>query len=260
MAKIPYASAVGSLMYAMLCTRPDICYAVGNVSRYQSNPGHEHWNAVKYILKYLKSTRNLVLVYKGGALNPIGYIDSDFQASLEDSKSTSGMVFTLGGGAVVWRSAKQTVISDSTMEAEYIAEAEAAKELVWLRKFFTSIGVVPGMEKPLVLLCDNNGAIVLQQENHAHKTLHISQAPSGLPPATTSHHYTPAASKNKQHKPTSIGSGTLDPIPAASTPGKTNLVLQILVQHQHHKKLFLLILALQRPNQKPLNKKITTWM
>ncbi|KAM6577772.1 hypothetical protein CsatB_029609 [Cannabis sativa] len=169
MAKIPYASAVGSLMYAMLCTRPDICYAVGIVSRYQSNPGQEHWNAVKYILKYLKSTRNLVLVYKGGALNPIGYTDSDFQASLEDRKSTSGMVFTLGGGAVVWRSAKQTAISDSTMEAEYIAAAEAAKELVWLRKFFTSIGVVPGMEKPLVLLCDNNGAIANSKEPRSHK-------------------------------------------------------------------------------------------
>ncbi|KAM6562912.1 hypothetical protein CsatB_022910 [Cannabis sativa] len=169
MANIPYASAVGSLMYAMLCTRPDICYAVGIVSRYQSNPGQEHWNAVKYILKYLKSTRNFVLVYKGGASNPIGYTDSDFQASLEDRKSTSGMVFTLGGGAVVWRSAKQTSISDSTMEAEYIAAAEAAKELVWLRKFFTSIGVVPGMEKPLVLLCDNNGAIANSKEPRSHK-------------------------------------------------------------------------------------------
>lgn len=78
MAKIPHASPVGSLMYAMLCTRPDICYAVGIVSRYQSNPGQEHWNDVKYILKYLKSTRDYVLVYKGGALNPIGYTDSDF--------------------------------------------------------------------------------------------------------------------------------------------------------------------------------------
>ncbi|KAM6556274.1 hypothetical protein CsatB_003293 [Cannabis sativa] len=169
MAKIPYASAVGSLMYAMLCTRPDICYAVGIVSRYQSNPGRVHWNAVKYILKYLKSTRDYVLVYKGGALNPLGYTDSDFQGCLEDRKSTSGMVFTLGGGAVVWRSAKQTAISDSTMEAEYIAAAEAAKEVVWLRKFFTSLGVVPGMERPLVLLCDNTGAIANSKEPRSHK-------------------------------------------------------------------------------------------
>ena len=78
MRKILYPSAVGSLMYAMLCTRPDICYAVGVVSRYQSNPGPEHWIAVKHILKYLRRTRDYMLVYKGGVLNPVGYTDSDF--------------------------------------------------------------------------------------------------------------------------------------------------------------------------------------
>ena len=80
MRRVPYASAVGSLMYAMLCTRPDICYAVGIVSRYQSNPGKEHWIAVKHILKYLRRTRNYVLVYLGGDLKPIDYTDSDFQS------------------------------------------------------------------------------------------------------------------------------------------------------------------------------------
>ena len=78
MSKVPYASAVGSLMYAMLCTRPDICHAVGMVSRYQANPGLKHWQAVKHILKYLKRTRNYMLVYSGRDLTPIGYIDSDF--------------------------------------------------------------------------------------------------------------------------------------------------------------------------------------
>ena len=75
MRRVPYASAVGSLMYAMLCTRPDICYAVGIVSRYQSNPRLDHWIAVKHILKYLRRTRNYMLVYSGGDLNPIGYTD-----------------------------------------------------------------------------------------------------------------------------------------------------------------------------------------
>ena len=72
MRRVPYASAVGSLMYAKLCTRPDICYAVGIVSRYQSNPGLDHWIAVKHILKYLRRTRNCMLVYPGGDLKPIG--------------------------------------------------------------------------------------------------------------------------------------------------------------------------------------------
>ena len=79
MRRVPYASAVGSLMYAMLCTRPDICFAVGVVSRYQSNPGLDHWVAVKHILKYLRRTRNYMLVYSGRELISIGYTDSDFQ-------------------------------------------------------------------------------------------------------------------------------------------------------------------------------------
>ena len=77
---IPYASAVGSLMYAMLCTRPDICFIVGMVSRYQSDPSEEHWIAVKYIFKYLRRTRDYMLVYYDESLEPIGYIDSDFQS------------------------------------------------------------------------------------------------------------------------------------------------------------------------------------
>ena len=101
MRRVPYASAVGSLMYAMLCTRPDICYAVGVVSRYQSNPGREHWIAVKHILKYLKRTRGNMLVYSGDDLNLLGYTDSDFQGDRDYRKSTSGSVFTLGGGAIV---------------------------------------------------------------------------------------------------------------------------------------------------------------
>ena len=88
MRDIPYASAVGSLMYAMLCTRPDICYSVGVASRFQSNPGPEHWIAVKCILKYLRRTRNFMLVYSGQELIPYGYTDSDFQSDKDQRKST----------------------------------------------------------------------------------------------------------------------------------------------------------------------------
>ena len=76
MRRVPCASAVGSLMYAMLCTRPDICYTVGIVSRYQSNPGLDHWTAVKHILQYLRRMRNYMLVYSGGDLNPIETVES----------------------------------------------------------------------------------------------------------------------------------------------------------------------------------------
>ena len=94
MSKKPYASAVGSLMYAMLCTRPNICYAVGVVSRYQSDPGVEHWTAVKHILKYLKRTRDYMLVYSSGSLKTLGYTNSDFQGDIDSSKSTSEYVLT----------------------------------------------------------------------------------------------------------------------------------------------------------------------
>ena len=98
MEKVPYASAVGSLMYAILCTRPDKCYVVGIVSRYQSNPRPNHWVVVKHILKYLKRTRDHMLMYSGEDLTPLGYTDSDFQSDRDSRKSTSRSVFTLGGG------------------------------------------------------------------------------------------------------------------------------------------------------------------
>ncbi|KAL2524270.1 cysteine-rich RLK (RECEPTOR-like protein kinase) 8 [Abeliophyllum distichum] len=150
MKQVPYASAVGSLVYAMLCTRPDICYTVGIVSRYQSNPGPEHWTAVKHILKYLRRTRDYMLVYSAPDLVPTGYTDSNFQADRDSRKSTSGSVLTLGGGAVVWRSIKQSCIADSTMEKEYVAACEAAKEAVWLRKFLLDLEVVPSASQAIL--------------------------------------------------------------------------------------------------------------
>ena len=147
---IPYASAVESLMYAMLCTRSDICFAVGMVSRYQSEPGEEHWIAVKHILKYLRRTRDYMLVYQDESLEPIGYTDSDFQSDIDFRKSTSGYVVTFGGGAISWRSVKQSSIADSTLEVEYIAASEAAKEVVWLKNFLMDHEVVP-FERPTLL-------------------------------------------------------------------------------------------------------------
>ena len=91
MSRIPNASAVGSLMYAMLCIRLDICFVVGIVSRFQSKPCPDNWTAVKHIFKYLKKTRDNMLVYLGGDLILVEYVDSNSR------KSTSGFVFTIGG-------------------------------------------------------------------------------------------------------------------------------------------------------------------
>ena len=91
-----------------------------------------------------------MLVYRCEDLIPIGYTDSDFQSDLDFRKSTSGCVFTLGGGAISWRSIKQFCITDSTMEVEYVAACEAAKEAVWLKKFLSDLGVEELSKFPLL--------------------------------------------------------------------------------------------------------------
>ena len=94
---IPYASAIGSIMYAMLCTIPDVCLAISIVGRYQSNPGKEHWTAVKNILKYLRRTKEMFLIYGGDEeLVVKGYIDASFDTNLDDSKSQSGYILKVG--------------------------------------------------------------------------------------------------------------------------------------------------------------------
>ena len=100
---------------------------------------------------------------------PIGYTDSDFQSDRDSRKSTSGYVFTLGGGAISWRSVKQSSIADSTMGAEYIAASEAAKEAVWLKNFLLDLGVVPSAQSAITLYCDNSGAVANAKELRSHK-------------------------------------------------------------------------------------------
>ena len=170
MNRVPYASEIGSIMYAMICTRPDVSYALSVTSRYQSDPGEGHWIAVKNILKYLRRTKDVFLIYGGleSELVIRGYTDASFQTCIDDYRSQSGYVFCLNGGAVVWKSSKQQTVADSTTEAEYIAASEAAKEAVWIKKFVTELGVVPSVLDPVILFCDNNGAIAQSREPRSH--------------------------------------------------------------------------------------------
>ena len=100
---------------------------------------------------------------------PIGYTDLDFQSDREFKKSTSRYVFTLGGGAISWQSVKQSSIVDSTMEAEYIASSEVAKEAVWLKNFLLDLGVVTLAQSTITLYCNNSGAIANLKEPRSHK-------------------------------------------------------------------------------------------
>ncbi|GKB53171.1 zinc finger, CCHC-type containing protein, partial [Tanacetum coccineum] len=131
--QLEYSRAIGCLMYAMTSTRPDIAYAVGRLSRFTSNPSRHHWHAITRVFKYLKGTMNYGLSYVGYPSVLEGYSDASWINHVEDSSSTSGWVFLLGGGAISWASKKQTCITSSTMESEFVALAAAGKEAEWLK-------------------------------------------------------------------------------------------------------------------------------
>lgn len=116
---VPYASVVGSIMYAMICTRPDLAYAVSLVSRFMANPGKSHWQALKWIMRYLKGTIELGLIYGGvntGEEAVTGYIDSDYAGSIDTRKSLTGYIFTIFGTAMSWKATLQPVVALSTTE------------------------------------------------------------------------------------------------------------------------------------------------
>jgi len=114
-------------LYTIVCTRPNITQAVGVVSRYMSNPEKEHWRAVKWILRYLNDSSDMILCYGGTYVQLLGYVDSNFAGDVDSWRSTTGYVFTLGSGAVSWVSRLQKVIVLSTTEEEYVATIEACK-------------------------------------------------------------------------------------------------------------------------------------
>ena len=134
MSKVPYALDIGSLMYAMVCTRPDIAHAVGVVSRFMSRPRKQHWEAIKWIFRYLKGSLDAC-----ASLKLQGYADADFTGNIDSRKSTTGFVFTLGGTAISWASNLQKIVTLSTREAEYVAATEAGKEMIWLHGFLDEL-------------------------------------------------------------------------------------------------------------------------
>ncbi|KAI3791043.1 hypothetical protein L2E82_04591 [Cichorium intybus] len=171
MAKVPYASAVSSLMYAMVCTRPDIVHAVGVVSRFMSNPGKEHWEGVKWLLRYLKGTTEIALCFRRKGVVLEGFADADLGGCVDSGKSTTGYVFTIGGTTISWMSRLQKSVAISTTEAEYMAIVEAAKELIWLKNFLSELGM---QQEDCVLHCDNQSAVHLAKNPVFHsRTKHI---------------------------------------------------------------------------------------
>ncbi|GJY55064.1 retrotransposon protein, putative, ty1-copia subclass [Tanacetum coccineum] len=154
MQNIPYASAIGSIMYAVRCTRPDVAFAQNMTSRFQQNPGEEHWTVVKNIIKYLCNTKDMFLVYGGNMerqLRVSCYTDAGYLTDADNLKSQTGYVFVLNGGAVDWKSTKQSIFATSSTDAEYIAAFDASKEVVWIQ--------------PISMYCDNTGAIAIAKDD-----------------------------------------------------------------------------------------------
>ncbi|GJU56721.1 zinc finger, CCHC-type containing protein [Tanacetum coccineum] len=153
--QLEYSRAIGCLMYAMTSTRPDIAYAVGRLSRFTSNPSRQHWKAITRVFKYLRGTKDYGLSYVGYPSVLEGYSDASWINHVEDSSSTSGWVFLLGGGAISWASKKQTCITSSTMESEFVALAAAGKEAEWLRNLIHEIPIWPKPIAPISIRCDS---------------------------------------------------------------------------------------------------------
>jgi hypothetical protein len=136
-----------------------------------ANPGREHWNTIKRILRYIKGTSDAALCYGGSEFTVRGYVDSDFAGDLEKRKSTTGYVFIIAGGAVSWVSKLQTVVALSITEAEYMAATQACKEAIWVKKLMEELR---HKQKKILLFCDSQSALHIARNPAFHsRTKHL---------------------------------------------------------------------------------------
>lgn len=156
-----YAKIMGSIMYLMNSTRPDIAYAVSRLSRYTHNPGSDHWIALGRLMRYLKGTLDWNLCYSGSPCVLEAYCDANWVSDNDEVNSTSGFVFTLGGGAVAWKSTKQSCIAHSTMESELIALELAGQEADWLRNLLADSPMIGRPCPSVSMRCDSQAAIAV---------------------------------------------------------------------------------------------------
>jgi hypothetical protein len=178
-----FAQRLGELSFLANCTRPDIIYAVNRLAAYTANPSIQHYTALKRIFWYLAGTKNLGITYTEpqgvtGRNNLFyGYSDSSF-ATADDKKSISGYVYLASGGAITWKSKKQTIIALSSTEAEYVALSESGCEACWLRNLYGELGFP--QTNPTVLKGDNEGSCSMAENPQFHqRSKHIDLKLSG---------------------------------------------------------------------------------
>lgn len=174
-AQLEYVSAIGNIMYVVQCTRPDIAYAISKLSRFTSNPSNDHWKALVRVIGYLKKIKNLGLQYTKFPAILEGFTDASWISSTDEIKSTSGWVFTLGGGAVSWKSKKQTCITHSTMESEFVVLSNTGKEAEWLKDFLNEIPLGSKNISSIPIMCDSQVTLAkAYNEVYNGKSRHMS--------------------------------------------------------------------------------------
>jgi hypothetical protein len=142
-------------MYLAGATRSDISFAVSKLSRFMSNTRTDHWHALEWVMCYLQGTMSYGIHYSGQHAILEGYSDSNWISDVDKLYATGGYVFTIGGGAVSWRSCKQTILTRSTMEAELAALDIATVEAKWLRELLMDLPVVEKPIPAILMNCDN---------------------------------------------------------------------------------------------------------
>ena len=168
-----YRTMVGKLLFAANTVRTDLAYAASALSRFIKTPYANHYAAAKHVLRYIKGTLGLGLVFKKTtSFNLVGYCDSDWAGDKVDRKSITGYVYMLGNTAITWKSTKQQTVALSSTEAEYMALGDAVKELLWLTQLLKHIGLK--MNKVPCIFEDNEGCRMLSTHPvHHQRTKHI---------------------------------------------------------------------------------------
>lgn len=169
-----YQQGIGSLMFAMVLTRPDIAFTLGKLSQYMSDPAEHHGHAMKNLLRYLRSTVTMKLRYGPGGAHPqfVIYSDADWASDIVDRKSVSGSTAMFYGGPISWSSKKQRSVATSSCESEYMALSTCCKQGQWIAQVFRDLGFPKYIGKDtnkVQMLGDNQGAIALTKNPHLHE-------------------------------------------------------------------------------------------
>ena len=158
----------------MSFSRPDIAYVVSRLGRYTQCPSQDHWDALARLMRYLRGTMDYAIEYSGFPTMLEGYSDTNWIFDSDGIKSTSGYVFTLSGGAVTWRSARQTIIARSTMESEFVALEMAGSEVEWLKNFLANISLGMKPTPSISIHCECQLAIAIaKNKTYNGKNKHI---------------------------------------------------------------------------------------